>query len=510
MGRAVQLGASLKANFLLATPQAAIIGAGVGGLATAIRLRVQGYAVDVFEAHDRPGGKVNEVRQAGYRFDAGPSLFTLPEQVDELFRLAGRNPADYFQYEALDVITRYFYPDGTVLDAYRDVEAFAQEIEAKTGESSARIHRFLAKSRELYDITAEVFLKRSLHKLSTYIAPETLRAYLKLHKLDAFRTMDQANRSAFADPRVVQLFNRYATYNGSDPYQAPATLNIIPHLEHNIGAFFPKGGMYEVTRSLSRLAQELGVTFHLGTPVREIVTARGRVQGVRLDWGIFPASVVVSNADIVPTYRRLMPTEPAPERVLRQPRSSSALIFYWGMDRTFPALDLHNIFFSGDYPGEFRQMWEGHTLDADPTVYVYISAKRHPEDAPPGGENWFVMINAPSDKGQDWDSLIRQARQHILRKLSQQLGVEVEPHVVCEDILDPRRIASRTSSHQGALYGNSSNNRFAAFLRHPNFSRRVDGLYFAGGSVHPGGGIPLCLLSARIVGDLVSREKVVG
>lgn len=487
----------------LATPQAAIIGAGVGGLATAIRLRLKGYAVDIFEAHDRPGGKLNEFHRAGYRFDAGPSLFTLPEQMDDLFRLAGKEPADYFQYDALEVITRYFYPDGTVLNAYRDVQAFAREIEEKTGESAEQVHRFLAKSRELYDITAEVFLKRSLHKLSTYIAPETLRAYLKLHKLDAFRSMSQANEAYFRDPRVVQLFNRYATYNGSDPYQAPATLNIIPHLEHNIGAFFPRGGMYEITRSLTRLATDLGVSLHLSTPVREILTRRGQVQGIRLDTGPFAAEVVVSNADIVPTYRRLMPTESAPERVLRQPRSSSALIFYWGINRRFPDLDLHNIFFSADYPGEFRQLWQEGTLSADPTVYVNITAKYNPDDAPPGGENWFVMINAPTDTGQPWDALIRTARQAILAKLSRQLGVDLAPHVVCEDILDPRLIASRTSSHQGALYGNSSNSRFSAFLRHPNFSRRVEGLYFAGGSVHPGGGIPLCLLSARIVGDLV-------
>jgi len=492
----------------LGSPQAAIIGAGVGGLASGIRLRLQGYEVDIFEAHDRPGGKVNELRRNGFRFDAGPSLFTLPDQVDELFRLAGRRPEEYFQYEALEVITRYFYPDGTVLNAFRDVEAFATEIEEKTGESRERVLRFLQKSRELYDITSDVFLNRSLHKLSTYIAPETLRAYLKLHKLDAFRTMDQANRAYFQDPRVVQLFNRYATYNGSDPYQAPATLNIIPHLEHNIGAYFPRGGMYAVTESLTRLAGELGVRLHLGSPVREILTERGQVTGLRLDWGSFPAEVVVSNADIVPTYRRLMPSLPAPERTLRQPRSSSALIFYWGINRSFPELDLHNIFFSGDYPGEFRQMWDGHLISHDPTVYLYISSKHHPEDAPPGAENWFVMVNAPSDKGQNWDQLIRQARQDILRKLSTQLGVDIEPHVVSEDILDPRLIESRTSSHQGALYGNSSNNRFAAFLRHPNFSRRVEGLYFAGGSVHPGGGIPLCLLSARIVGDLVEREGV--
>ncbi|MDX2284331.1 MAG: 1-hydroxycarotenoid 3,4-desaturase CrtD [Bacteroidia bacterium] len=487
--------------------QAVVIGAGIGGIATAIRLRLKGFAVTVLEAHHSPGGKLTEIRQQGYRFDAGPSLFTLPELVDELYQLAGRDPSAYFRYEALPVITRYLYPDGTRIDAHRDPEAFAGEIERQTGEPRAHVQALLDKSRELYSLTSHVFLTRSLHRLSTYLRRDTLRSALQVHKLDAFRSMHRANRARFRDPRVVQLFDRYATYNGSDPYQAPATLSIIPHLEHNLGAYFPEKGMYDITLGLFQLAEELGVEFRFAAPALRIVHARGRVQGVETAQALLPASVVVSNADIVPTYRRLLPDLPAPELTLRQPRSSSALIFYWGMRRTWPELEVHNIFFSADYQGEFEAIWKRRSLSADPTVYVYVSAKRNPQDAPPGCENWFVMINTPSDQGQDWDALIAQARADILRKLEQQLGAPVAPHIACEQVLDPRSIALRTSSHQGALYGNSSNNPFAAFLRHPNAARRPRGLYFTGGSVHPGGGIPLCLLSARITAELIPDPR---
>lgn len=492
--------------------QAIVIGAGIGGLAVAIRLRVKGYAVTVIEAAAQPGGKLAEIQMEGYRFDAGPSLFTLPEQVDELFRIAGKTPSDYFRYESLPIITRYFYPDGTLINAWQDPERFAEEIEVKTGEPRAHVETLLRKSRQIYGITREVFLERSLHKLSTYLRWNTLRSALQVHRIDAFRTMDQANRSFFKDPRVVQLFDRYATYNGSDPWQAPATLNIIPHLEHNLGAYFPENGMYDITLSLFNLAKEIGVVFQMGTVAERIVTRnreqgagnrKQEVKGVQVNGNLIPADLVVSNADIVPTYRKLMPDQPAPESTLRQPRSSSALIFYWAMDRQYPQTDVHNIFFSANYREEFHKMWQEKSLSDDPTVYLYVSARRNPQDAPPGCDNFFVMINAPCDQGQNWDALIAEARKHILRKLEKQLGAPVEAHIRHEQMLDPRTIALRTSSHQGALYGNSSNNRFAAFLRHPNFSSRIKGLYFTGGSVHPGGGIPLCLLSARIVSELV-------
>jgi phytoene dehydrogenase-like protein len=198
-----------------------------------------------------------------------------------------------------------------------------------------------------------------------------------------------------------------------------------------------------------------------------------------------------------------LPDQPAPERTLRQPRSSSALIFYWGIKRTFPELDLHNIFFSTDYRTEFADIFDRKTAPADPTVYVNITSKLTPTDAPTGHENWFVMVNVPHDDGQDWPTLIRKTRAAVLRRVSAALKIELEPLIAAERIWEPTQIEADTSSFRGALYGASSNNTLAAFLRHPNFSPKLKGLYFCGGSVHPGGGIPLCLLSARLVGELV-------
>lgn len=490
------------------TPQkAVIIGAGVAGIAASIRLAALGYRVDVLEANSYPGGKLSEFTQESYRFDAGPSLFTLPEQVDDLFRLAGKDPARHFEYERLPIITEYFYEDGTHIRAYAEGNLFADEVEQKTGEPAGNILESLRLSRELYQMTENVFLRKSLHRLETYYHPDTLRAMLRLHRLNVFQTMHRANSHLFTDPRVVQLFNRYATYNGSDPYQAPATLNVVPALEFSDGAYFPKGGMYSITKALVELAQQMGVQFHYSTRCSQILLRGNRVAGVQAGSDRIEAHLVVSNMDIVGTYTRLLPGTYQPQKLLTQPKSSSALIFYWGIRKRFRQLDLHNIFFSRQYQQEFEHIFRRNTIFHDPTVYVNISSKYHTPDAPAGCENWFTMINVPNNNGQDWDALIEQARGYVLEKMSRMLGTDLAPLIETESILDPRSIEARTSSTRGALYGNSSNNWYAAFLRHANFSRKYRGLYFCGGSVHPGGGIPLCLLSARIVADLVAKRE---
>lgn len=490
--------------------QAAIIGAGIAGIASAIRLAVRGYTVEVFEANAYPGGKLSTFDLAGadgaYRFDAGPSLFTMPHLVDELFTLAGKNPVDYFEYLRLDETCRYFWDDNTRLTAWADQDRFARETETIFNEPADHLRAHLRDSARKYDVTEKLFLHRSLHKISTWLNRDALRGYLNLPRLGVFGTMNAANEQRFRHPKLVQLFNRYATYNGSDPYQTPATLNIIPHLEYNIGAFFPVGGMVSITNSLVKLAEDLGVTVHYNTRVTKVVTEGKRVVGLHVEnssSAFHATDLVVSNMDVVSLFRKLLPDARQPERILRQPKSSSGLIFYWGINRAFAELGLHNIFFSNDYRAEFTSLFGQNELSDDPTIYLNITAKHKPDDAPPGCENWFILLNAPNNTGQDWDAVIARARQQVIQKLSHVLGVDVGPLIETEAVLDPRSIEARTSSSQGALYGNSSNNRFAAFLRHANFSGQFSNLYFVGGSVHPGGGIPLCLLSAKIATQLV-------
>jgi phytoene desaturase len=478
-----------------------IIGAGIAGIAAAIRLAVKGYAVEVFEANDYPGGKLSEIKHNGFRFDAGPSLLTMPQYIDELFELAGKHPSDYITYQRPDKVCQYFYADGTPLTAYADTEKFAREIAKNTTEPIDALLKHAANSADIYHITHKVFLEQSLHQLKTWLSWDTVKSIFRLPQIDALRTMHLANQTFFKDERMVQFFDRYATYNGSNPYAAPATLNVIPHLEQHYGAYFPTGGMYSITTSLVNLAESLGVKFHYNSRVDEIVLEAEKVKGLKIKGEFIDADMVISNMDVWFTYHRLLKDHPKlfPTKILQQERSSSALVFYWGLKKQFPQLDLHNIFFSADYKTEFDHIWQKKTIYHDPTVYLNISSKYKPDDAPEGCDNWFTMINVPANIGQDWDALIMEARQHILAKLSKSLGEDIGKLVICESILDPRGIESKTSSYQGSIYGTSSNSKFAAFLRHANRSSKIKNLYFCGGSVHPGGGIPLCLLSAKIV-----------
>ena len=479
-----------------------VIGAGIAGIASAIRQAVKGHEVAVYEANAYPGGKLSAFRSGDFRFDAGPSLFTMPQYVDELFSLAGKNPKDEFTYEKLETVCRYFYEDGTRINAWANRDKLAEEIALKTKDPASAVHQFLDYSARIYAITHSIFLEKSLHQLRSFLNWETFKALFRFPKIDPFRSMNAANTDFFKDDKTIRFFNRYATYNGSNPYKAPATLNVIPHLEQHFGAYFPKGGMAAITQSLVKLAENLGVKFNYHARVEEILVENKKVKGIRLNGENLPADRVISNMDIWFTYRQLLKKEAAPKRILNQERSSSALIFYWGMKAEFPELDLHNIFFSEDYKKEFAAIWEQQAIDVDPTIYVNISAKYQTDDAPKGAENWFVMINVPANTGQNWDELIAAARKNIIDKLSRMLNRDIAPLIVSEELLDPRSIEQKTASYQGSLYGTSSNNQFAAFLRHANFSSKIKGLYFVGGSVHPGGGIPLAVLSAKIVDDL--------
>ncbi len=483
-----------------------IIGSGVAGLSSAIRLCAAGFEVEVFEANDYPGGKLSQFELKGYRFDAGPSLFTMPHFLEELFFDSGAQLRDYFSYIRKDVVCTYYFEDDTRFTAYADKNRYADEAANVFAVSKEDVQRYFEQSAMKYEVTESLFLKKSLHKLSTYLSKETVHGVMQAHRLGLMNTLDAENRKVFKDERLVQLMNRYATYNGSSPYRTPGIMSMIPHLEQHYGTFFPKGGMISITNAMFRRAQEMGVVFHFNKRVDEIAVYEDKAMGVRIGDNTIQADLVLSNMDVMPTYRRLLPREKAPERTLKQERSSSALIFYWGINREFPELDLHNIFFASDYKKEFDVLFEGKTVADDVTVYVHISSKDEQADAPAGCENWFVMVNVPGNKGQDWDALIPQIRDRVISKLNRLLKCDISAHIEAEHVLDPRGIESRTSSYQGSLYGAASNNRFAAFLRHPNFSSRIKNLYFCGGSVHPGGGIPLCLMSGKIATDIIRKD----
>ena len=490
--------------------QVVVIGAGVGGLATAVRLAARGKTVTVLESSDEVGGKLAEHVEAGHRFDRGPSLFTMPELMEELDALVPKDlpgrPAP-FRYKTLDRSTHYFWEDEEEpLIAWTDTQRMATDMEQRWGVKAQTVMDHLKGSKDAFDLTRGVFLERSLHERSTYRTGAAWRLLSRIWQLPLLGTMAQLNRRKLRHPKLAQFFNRYATYNGSDPHRAPAMLHVIPHLEHGIGTFLPEEGMRAIPLHLAGLAQSLGVQILTQTPADRILHDGTQVIGVLDKHGVeHPADLVVSNADLHPTYRHLLPDRNPPERILAQERSTSGVIFYWGVRGTHEDLGLHNILFSKDYQAEFASIAQTGSPGEDPTVYINITSKELPKDAPDGHENWFVLMNVSADPSQWGEEAVATLRSQVLEKIQRTLGVR--PDIVCEQVLTPGTIESMTGSWRGALYGASSNSTAAAFLRHRNRSTDLRGLYFCGGSVHPGGGIPLCLLGARIVDELAHQDQ---
>ncbi len=483
--------------------KAIVIGAGIGGLAVAIRLAVKGYAVNVFEKNSYPGGKLSFFEQDGYKFDAGPSLFTQPSNIEELFQLAGENISDYFHYEKVPIACRYFFEDGKVIDAHCSADDFARELKEKVSEDEQAVKSYLAQSGKVYRHVGSIFLNHSLHKRKTWLHGRIIKALATVKKHHLFSTLHQLNSKRFRAKETIQIFNRFATYNGSNPYQAPGMLSLIPHLEMNEGTFYPKAGMISITDALYKLALKKGVKFHFNATVERIIHHEGKIHGVVVNGKNENAGIVVSNMDVYFTYKYLLKDPYQSKKILQQERSSSALIFYWGIKKSFPQLQLHNIFFSQNYQQEFNHIFHHKRLYNDPTVYINITSKMEEGMSPAGTENWFVMVNVPANTGQNWQEWRTVCRQQVIDKLSRMLGENIESLIETENYLDPVSIEEKTASYMGSLYGTSSNSKMAAFLRHPNFTSTIKGLYFVGGSVHPGGGIPLCLKSAAIVDALL-------
>ncbi len=485
-----------------------IIGAGLGGLSAAIRLANKGFKVDLYEQNNSVGGKAGEINESGFRFDTGPSLLTMPFVIKELFDECGEDLNDYLKIKKLDIICKYFYADKTIINAYSDVNKFGKEIEQKTIDNSDSINKYLEYCKTIYELTGDLFLTKDPSSISTYLNSKALKTFLNIYKIDSFRTMNEANTSFFNDKRLVQLFNRYATYNGSNPYLAPATLNIIPHVEYNQGSFIPDGGIYSISKALKKLAEKKGVKVFVDHKVDEIILDSNKASAIRIQNDIINYDKIISNVDVNYTFKNLIKNYNSKEasRYTKKDLSFSGLVFYWGIDKEFHELETHNILFAKNYKREFDDLFINKTIHSDPTVYIYISSKLNNNDAPRGKENWFVMVNAPHIQDQNWDAEIKNARTNIINKINSFLNTNIEQFIEFEKVMSPVDIQNKTGSYRGSIYGISSNDKFSAFMRQSNKSKNIKDLYFCGGSAHPGGGIPLVILSGKIVSDIIQKE----
>ena len=485
--------------------KAIIIGSGIAGIATSIRLANKGIETHIFESNAFPGGKINSKYIDGYRFDQGPSILTCPEYIEELYKLCGEDFGT-FKMAKLKSSFKYFFDDGLEILLKNDRKSIVKEISTKLHENPEQIEKYFDKAESNYKLIAPLFIEKSLHRWKKLIGKKLIKALFHIPKYKLFKTMDQENSSLFKNKRTAQIFNRFAIYNGSHPHYAPAMLNMISHLEINIGPYLPKGGMIQLIESLVYLAKKQGVKFHFNEKVEKINLNKNKILGISTKKKQYFSDFVISNMDISLTYEKLLPNSKHPKKILAQERSSSAIVFYWGLDRSFDELDVHNMIFSDQEKEEFDSIFHKKITPEKPYIYINISSKIVKNDAPNGCENWFVLINAPINTGQNWDNEIKVKREFIIQKMSKLLNTDIRKNIKVEEILDPRKIEDLYNSKFGSIYGNASNNRFSAFYRHPNFSKKIKGLYFVGVSVHPGGGIPLALCSAKIATECLVED----
>ncbi|MCI0473610.1 MAG: phytoene desaturase family protein [Ignavibacteria bacterium] len=479
-----------------------IIGAGIGGMSAGIRLARRGYDVTVFEKEKSYGGKASSVGFGGFTFDTGPSLVTMYNVIEELFSDSGEDIKDYLTVSKLDVLCRYFYPGGTILNAFQDFEKFAAEIEKNTTDKRNSLEKYLKYAKKIYDLTADIFLYNSDKSVKNFLTAKSFKTLFSIAGIDPFRTMHKANRSFFSDDKLVRLFDRYATYNGSNPYLAPATLNIISYVENSLGGYYFEGGMRALPEALYKLAVKKGVNFRFGEKVKSIEKMGSEITAVITGYSRYEFDYYISNADALVTNSELLKDG---KKIKENELSTSALVFYWGIEGLADGLETHNILFADDYKQEFDDLSVNKTVHNDPTVYIYISSKFNKSDAPENCSNWFVMVNAPADSGQDWGKESSRLKEIILRKIKSLTGIDISGKIKAEKILSPEMLEEITGSYKGSIYGYSSNSKFSAFLRTPNKSGRYKNLFYCGGSSHPGGGIPLVILSGRNAAAMIEK-----
>ncbi len=485
----------------------AVIGGGIAGLSGAIGLAARGYNVSIYEKSKSLGGKMNRIIQDGFTFDTGPSLLTMPDIFNAFFNAL--NIPSQLDFIPIDPICRYNFADNSQMDAFSDLDQMQSAIESISSEDVNGFRRFMTYSKTIHDLTADVFMYTPFQELQKILKWKFVPTLLQIWKIDPFSTVHRSVCRFYKDPRLIQLFDRYPTYNGSSPYLAPATLNIIPYVEHGFGGFYLKGGLYTLVERLHDILKEMGVAIHLNTNVNKILHDGSSVKGIQIGNEKADADIVLCNADIVTTHQHMIDDfETYSRRLSKLEPSLSGIVFFWGVEGNYSQLQQHNIFFSSDYPKEFNQIFVDKVIPQDPTIYIAITQKRDQTHAPDGCENWFVLVNAPYlADGQDWDHFIKTTRQNIFNRLKTS-GLDIENKIRFESVMTPVDFEKQFGSNRGSIYGIASNNMMSAFLRPPNRSRKLKGLYFAGGSSHPGGGVPLTFLSGKIAADLISEYEL--
>ncbi len=486
---------------------ALVIGAGLGGIAAAARLARQGYHVTVLEQNAKPGGRCDQLVRDGHRFDLGPTLFLMPEIFAETYAALGARLEDQLDLRRIDPTYRVRFDDGLTLSLTSDLNSLQSQLEAIEPGAFGGLLRYLDEGRVNYQTSLQRFVGRNFYNLAEYFSPTNLPLLFKLKAL--VKHYDNIGHY-FDDPHLKAAFTFQNMYLGLSPYDAPATYSLLQYTELAGGVWFPMGGLYRVVENLAAIAASLGVRFEYHAPVKQIEVDGNRATGVILRNGTRrTADIVVANADLPYVYRQLLPDRAEADRLEKLQYTCSAIMFYWAADRAYPQLDTHNVFLAGDYRSSFDRIFHDRTLPDQPSFYVHAPARVDPAAAPAGQDTLFVLVpvgHLDDRAEQDWEALTVRARSFVIQRLAE-LGVDdLEQHLKYEVTYTPREWLNIYNLAKGAAFGLSHNFRQVGYLRPHNRHARYRNLYFVGSSTHPGAGLPMALLSARLTTERILNE----
>lgn len=489
--------------------QAVIIGAGLGGLSCAITLASKGWKVTVLERQHTPGGKLQRIQEQGYTFDRGPSAITMPHVYQDLFTKAGVRLEDYIRLYEIEPNTRNIFADGSVVDLTRNPERMKDQISTYSPSDALQYASFLRETAELYRISEEHFLNKLLLSCRDKAKLPMLRSLLRIRPVT---TMHNLLGRYFSHPNTLAMMGRYATFVGSSPYQTPSIFAMLGHVEAEAGIYGARGGTYSLVEGMVSLARELGVKLIMDTEATRIVVKDGRVAGVDTQGGFYEVSTVIANGDVLSINRMLLSEEERPSmnnrKIDEYEPSLSGFMTMAGVPRKHNQLLHHTVFFPEHYDREFRDIFTDKQLPLHPALYVCYSGYSEAKMAPEGCSNLFILANAPYlNHLTNWDLEKESYGRRILSDMND-FGIK---DIDQNDVLihyTPQDIADDTLAHKGSLYGISSNSLKQTFLRPGNKSKDVQGLWYVGGSAHPGGGTPIVTLSGRLVGEYIADHMV--
>ena len=487
-----------------------IIGAGMGGLATALRLRHAGYEVTVLEKQARPGGRSNVIEEDGFRVDTGPTILVMKEAFEDTYRAIGQDLDARLDFVQLDPNYRIYYHDGTHLDLYSNMAQLAAEVEKIMPHGAERLFHFIGDSARKYELGMD-FVDRNFDRITDLANP---RAGLRLLQTRAHQNLyNQVARYFDGNDKLAKAFSFHSMFLGLSPFDALAMYSLITYADLALGMWYPRGGIYALIEDMLALADEMGVTIRTNAPVAEICIENRKVRGVRLESGEeVRADLVVSNADLPYTYTHLVDAAERPAypdaKLAGMDYACSGYLLFLGVDRTYDHLRHQSLYFSEDYRANLDAIFQTRTLPAEPSFHLNVPTVTDPTLAPPGHSLIYVLAPMPNLQGDvDWDQAAPVVREQLLTQLERIVDPDLRQHIVWERDYRPTDWQRDINAVHGTAFGSLAQGFFqSSYFRPHNKSRDVSGLYFVGQGTYPGIGMPMVHISSKLVTERIVQE----